>query len=405
MQSEDRQCLRSRLLQLERQDAGVGQRVAVDLRGQRGRHRSALSRGVGRAELRPRLVDVEGASEGGHRIHGCVLEARQPRQQQVDLHLRALRLGGCGIPEQAGQLVGRDVREHVIAVHSLIAERHLAVGRDRADLGARADLGSGLAGGAVELAGDRSHAADRHIPVSGLVADHVVQEAAVRGQCRVDVGGEGADERIRQHDAAHEVVAEGVRDGGADGLLDERIPEPVVAEGRAGLRASEQRLGDGGEDGAGQPRGAVVEAVPCVGIRARSDGAERGRRRLCVAVVDEQSAGATGLGCVGGVAATLQADVESEVGDHPLGQQRDEVAVAREPRVDTLEGLRADGRAADVAEALEHDDALARESEVGGGGEPVVAAADDDDVVATRHRAPRSWRARRRRGSSPMRTG
>jgi len=58
------------------------------------------------------------------------------------------------------------------------------------------------------------------------------------------------------------------------------------------------------------------------------------------------------------------------------------IRVARQSRVDAVEGLRRDGRTADVAEALEHDHTFAGEGEIGSGDESVVAAANDDSVVA-----------------------
>src|SRR5690606_36779249 len=59
VQREQRQGVRSARLQLGRQDARVGQGVAVDLCGQRVRQRSASGGVVGGLQLVAALVDVE----------------------------------------------------------------------------------------------------------------------------------------------------------------------------------------------------------------------------------------------------------------------------------------------------------------------------------------------------------
>ena len=74
------------------EDARVGQRVAVDLARQRRREPAVTGLVVGGLELR-RSVSLTwkvpaNASSGAH---GAVAQPRQPRQQHVDLQLRALR--------------------------------------------------------------------------------------------------------------------------------------------------------------------------------------------------------------------------------------------------------------------------------------------------------------------------
>ena len=76
----------------------------------------------------------------------------------------------------------------------------------------------------------------------------MVQEAPVGGERVVDVGREGSDQGVSQHDSPHEVPAEGVGDRLTDRTLDQVAPQPVVADGRAGLGAGEKRFRDGGEE-------------------------------------------------------------------------------------------------------------------------------------------------------------
>ena len=61
----------------------------------------------------------------------------------------------------------------------------VGAGRDRADAGVGDDLRARLDRGPRERVGDRAHAADRHAPLAGAVADQVVEEAAVLDERRV----------------------------------------------------------------------------------------------------------------------------------------------------------------------------------------------------------------------------
>ena len=157
---------------------------------------------------------------------------------------------------------------------------------------------------------------------------------------------------------------------------------------RAGhLRLGAQRLEHGREDPLGQLLDAPVELLPR-GILTRAAGElrEAGRGRLGVPVVDEQPP--TGLRRDGGERrepSPDQPDVEIEVGDDLLRQQRDEVGVARQPRVHSRERPGRHGGAADVVGRLQHQHAPACTGEVCRGGEPVVPRTDDDVVVV--HRA------------------
>ena len=104
----------------------------------------------------------------------------------------------------------RDVGQNVLARRDALAAARVAPahrhavggGLDRDDLGAAAQLGAGAARGRLQRAGHGAHAADRHVPVAGAVADHVVEEAAVLAQVGVVRAGEGPDERVGQGDAA-----------------------------------------------------------------------------------------------------------------------------------------------------------------------------------------------------------
>jgi hypothetical protein len=73
--------------------------------------------------------------------------------------------------------------------------------------------------------------------------------------------------------------------------------------------------------------------------------------------------------------------VEAEVVDDPVRQQADQVRVRRQPDVDALEDLPADGGATDLGKSLENEDGPAGPGEVGGRDEAVVPPTDHDDVV------------------------
>ena len=75
------------------------------------------------------------------------------------------------------------------------------------------------------------------------------------------------------------------------------------------------------------------------------------------------------------------AQVELEVGHQPLGHQRDQVGVARDPRRPARERLRRDRRAADPVEPLEDQHGEPGPGEVRRRDEAVVPGAHDRDVV------------------------
>ena len=190
--------------------------------------------------------------------------------------------------------------------------------------------------GAGQPVGHRTHAADRDVPVAGAATDEVVEEADVLAQVGPAHLGEGADEGVGRDDAAHRVVAERALEDLPQRAPDQRLPERVVADQRRDLGLGAQRLEDGREDLLREVVHPAVEVLPR-GILPgpAGEGGEAGRGRLRVTVVDEQAAaGVAGHRREGGVAPPDQPHVEVEVGDHLPGQQRDEVGVARQPRVD-----------------------------------------------------------------------
>ena len=432
VQSEDRERVGSGRAQFGAQDARVGEGVAVDLRRDRLGHPAGARRVERALQLREGLVDVEGAAEGRLRAHRVVEQARQAVQQEVDLDLGALGAGQSREGtrarstrrQQALEVVGRDIHEHMAGSNrargrlpALVRHRvgDLAIGGQCRDVGARDGLGAGHARGSRELVRDGTHAADRHIPVTRTAADHVVQEAPVREQRLIDVGGEGADEGVGVGDTAHEVVREGVGDGLADRLLDEAVPQVVVADRGSRLTARQQWLGHGREERAGQASGARGELAPRdrIGLRAEP-GEARGHARGILVVDEEAAVRRTGGGRVGAVAPRGEADAQPQVVDDALRQEAHEVAVAAQARVDAGKGLGRDRRATENVEPLEHEHVEARLGKVGGRREAVVPAADDDHVPSLRHavtlalqRAPvrvRRGRGRGRAARAPRRS-
>ena len=104
-------------------------------------------------------------------------------------------------------------------------------------LGPRAQLGSGAEGRIDQRPGDGSHAPERHVPLSGAPAEHVVEEAAVLAQALLGGVGKGPDQAVRQDDALHQVVGERGARPVAEGRLEDRLPGLVVVDHRAQLGA------------------------------------------------------------------------------------------------------------------------------------------------------------------------
>ena len=214
VESEEGQRLRSRCAQVGPENRRVGERVAVDLRRERTRDAAARGDVVGPVELRHGLVDVEGSAEGRLGADGGVVEPGEPAQQHVDLDLGAFGRGVRGrVPaaraDEGGEHGGSDAAQHEApAERRCVVDRHLAVGRDRGDLGAGAQVGSGIPCRSFQLRGDAAHAAHGHVPVPGSAADHVVEEAAILAEARLVAAGEGADQPVGQCDALSDVAAQ-----------------------------------------------------------------------------------------------------------------------------------------------------------------------------------------------------
>ena len=255
--------------------------------------------------------------------------------------------------------------------------------------GRRGDYGrAGRHRGVAQGARDGAHAAHRHVPVAGPVADDVVEKAAVLPQGRLVDVGEGADQAVGGRDPADDVVGEGTAQHLPEGLLEERAPgllaHPVDHE-VPDRRPREQGLGERRREPAGHLGGHGVEAAPRLEVGVRTgETPERGARGDVVLAVDQEAA--VGHRGVRGPAAALQRDGQAELVDHAPGQERDEVGVAREPRVHPGEGPGRDGGAAHVVRTFEDEDGPAAAGRVGRRGEAVVTPAHDDDVVPGTHR-------------------
>ena len=215
------------------QDRGVGERVAVELSRWVSRDRAAGGLPVGTLESGVLLGHVERA---GERILGVVttLQPGQSGQQEVDLELRpgGLAVAGLGVAEQDAQHPRRHVGQHVPRLHGVfpasVVPGDLGAVRactDAADTGASDDLGTSLGGAPQHRRGDRAHAADRHPPLTGAVADQVVEEAPVLDERGVAEIRERADKRVGRHDAPDEIVAEPLLDHLAQRSLHDRLPQ------------------------------------------------------------------------------------------------------------------------------------------------------------------------------------
>jgi hypothetical protein len=270
-------------------------------------------------------------------------------------------------------VVGRAIRDLGGSAVRGDAQRLVAGGEDRARLARR--VGEGV--------GERPHAADRYVPVSGAAADHVVEEAAVLLQGGVVGVGEGADEGVGEDHTAHQVVLEVLLHGGPDRLLEQHPPGLLVVEAAAQLVAGGQRLREGREDPLGGAAGPAVELPPGP-VLAVGTG-EPGERLpgAPFAAADEESGGpaVAFCGCVGGDGTGADPEVQRKVPDDLLRQQADQVRVAGQPGVDPGEGAGGHRRAARVVQPLQDQHGAPGPGQIGGGDQAVVAAADDDGVV------------------------
>ena len=202
VQPEQRERLHPPGPQLVRQDARIGQRVAVDLARRHGRDATGAGLGVGDRQLLIALVDVKRPRE--RFLRAGSRHARQALEQHVDLELGSLRgLARRGLAEQPAEHVRCDAGEHVPgAMGTPVGARDLSrapVGGDRHHLRAGDELGSGGPRGAGERGRQRPHASDRHVPAA---ADDVVQEAPVLAQQRVVGRSERPNQAVGQDRAS-----------------------------------------------------------------------------------------------------------------------------------------------------------------------------------------------------------
>ncbi len=262
---------------------------------------------------------------------------------------------------------------------------HGAAGPDGRDVRGGQDGRAGVARGPFQLAGDRAHAADRHVPVPRPAADQVVEEADVLLQVLIVSPGEGPDQRIRQDHAADQVAAQFPADRLSDGMFDHGLPRRVgPGPGGEGPRVGprQQRRGHGGPESLRElPAGGVERGEGAELAVGSADGGERRGRGGLVPVVHQQGPAAVrGVRGVGGIAPPRQRDAQAEVVDDLPGQEADEVRVAREAGVDAVERVRGYRGAAGVFQLFQDEDVAPGLGQVRGRGQAVVAAADDDGV-------------------------
>ena len=194
--------------------------------------------GVRRVELAGGLVDVEGAGEGDRGV-GARPQPGQPGEHHVDLQLRARRARARGRRRSARPArVGATPQttwpastacsvpsSSVQCTVTPSARGSSAVTVARVTSSAPAPPGRGR-----QRAGDRAHAADRHPPLAGAVADQVVEEAAAGEPVGGVHVGERADQAVGEGDAADDVVGEVVGDDVGERPLAQVVPEPGVAQ-------------------------------------------------------------------------------------------------------------------------------------------------------------------------------
>ena len=264
----------------------------------------------------------------------------QPVEQEVDLELRAGRLGVRVLaPRRAGSAAprGRRWRARAAARHRVRARSPScqvtsapSVAGRRCELtpGAGDDLGPGVDGGPRERVGDRAHPADRHPPLAGAVADQVVEEAAVLEQRGVVHRGERADQRVGARPRRAPCRRRSApRSPAPSGLVDHVAPDARVDQ-VADLALGGERL-----RAASGPRPAARSADVGVERRARRrtpssppvSSRERRRRRRALGPLDQQAAGApvARSGRVRRRGARREPDVEVEVGHQLLRHQAD----------------------------------------------------------------------------------
>ena len=261
------------------QDRRVAQRVAVDLErddvGQPRRRRPARRRRRAGSPASSTWNVPANAVAGsapersrGSRASTMLTFSCEPEGRRPGI--------GAG---QLGQHGGRRAADHVRRRRPRARSPSSSVQCDRDAVGARVEGGhrgpgdqlrAVPPGGRGHRAADRAHAADRHPPLAGPVADQVVQEAAA-GQAvgGVDVG-EGADQPVGERDPADDVVGEVVGDDVGQRPLAQVVPQVGVAQPGRESRGGEQRLDQRGREVLGEGGQPAVEALPARRTRRRS---------------------------------------------------------------------------------------------------------------------------------------
>ncbi|CAM5697193.1 hypothetical protein SFUMM280S_08810 [Streptomyces fumanus] len=374
------------------EDGGVGERVAVDLRGRDGGHPAGGGVGVGGGELGVALRHVEGAGERLPGVHLGVAQRGQPGQQHVDLELGALGGGGRRAAGQLRQRPRGGADQDVpggggaLAVGGAVGDLGgPPVGVDPYRLVAGGEHGTGRPGGGGQRVGERAHPADRHVPGAGAAADDVVQEAAVLEQGGVVGVGEGADQGVGEDHAPDQVVGEVLLDGDPHRFLEQGPPGVRVVDPAAQFLPGGQRFGERREDPPGDLAGHAVEAPPGRVLAFAAGEPGEGLPRPPLAPADQQPrrSAAPLDGRVRGDVPGAHPEVQAEVPDDLPGQQADQVGVAGQPGVDAGEGPGGHRRSAGAGQPFQDQDGASGAGQVGGGDQAVVAAADDDGVVGT----------------------
>ena len=250
---------------------------------------------------------------------------------------------------------------------------------DRADAGGGDELGARVGGRPGQRVGDRTHAADRHPPLAGPVADQVVEEAAVLHQGALVHRGERADHGVGRGHPPDGVVGEPRLDGRAEGRLDEVPPDVGSRPGR-GSRA---RWGAGTAAWApprapgrrpGRRTGATRRTPRCRRSAPRTSAASphpRDARRAARRASRPAAPGCTTPSCATRARCPARGSSMSW-----FGMQRHQVGVARKPRGLAAERRRRNRGAPGVVETLEDEDRQALAGEVRRRHEPVVPATD-----------------------------
>ena len=268
---------------------------------------------------------------------------------------------------------------------------------DVLDGAVRPQIGACLARHPFQLGRHRAHAADRHAPLAGAVAEAVEEEAAVLHQGRVVQRRVRPDQAVGANDPAHDVVAEAALERDTQRLLDDVGPRDHV-DLVAHVTDVGERLQKRRGHGPAQLSHVVVKRLPGVElVVGAGQPAKRCTRRIARVGLDQQA-----LLAVRGVrrgGPRSQLEPEPEVLDERIGHQAHEVGEPRQSGVEVVERTRTHRGSADVIEALEHRDQEPGAGQVGRGDEGVVATADDDDVLVCCH----GRRERARRSTQPAR--